>query len=514
MSWITIVLIWLIAPFAELGIIIGLVCENQKIKNRPCRTAAGTAGEQIPGLRNLEIRNSETGSPETGTWIERSTFYPEPKSLPEDEIKTESRPVRDEAVQPLRQFKKQVNRLQSDPGILSLIIGVVLVVLSGLVFATTRWAVLPDAGKVMLVFGAAGVFFAASFLADRIFHIGRTGNAFFILGSVFVFLTVTAAAYFRLLGPEFVLTGKNRWVVLWIGSLIFEISVLIRIGRIGFLAGSRHIGWRQAFFVERPPKTGPGVHFDMEEAGIASLAAVYFLACLWTKETVLQMLAASVWFTLLQLLACLKRTGDEPDESLSVIWEICGLATLAAGVLTTDGSREWLFGFLMVSGAYVLHFGGIKRFRKPACTAAMLLFAAAFWEQPFLVWPDVIALEMFLLPAAVLLALAEPVWGPGGAAGQIRTWGHLACLAVLGLDLLWTGLVEDALILGCVSLFAFILAQVKKDVLWVRISGGIILFIALFMTKEFWLSISWWCYLLAAGIGLIVFAAVSEKKKG
>ena len=39
------------------------------------------------------------------------------------------------------------------------------------------------------------------------------------------------------------------------------------------------------------------------------------------------------------------------------------------------------------------------------------------------------------------------------------------------------------------------------------------LFIVLLMTKDFWMSISWWIYLLAVGIGLILFAAVIEKKK-
>lgn len=37
--------------------------------------------------------------------------------------------------------------------------------------------------------------------------------------------------------------------------------------------------------------------------------------------------------------------------------------------------------------------------------------------------------------------------------------------------------------------------------------------VALYMTKDFWLSLSWWVYLLAAGLGLIVFAAVNEMKK-
>ena len=33
-------------------------------------------------------------------------------------------------------------------------------------------------------------------------------------------------------------------------------------------------------------------------------------------------------------------------------------------------------------------------------------------------------------------------------------------------------------------------------------SGIIMILVALYMTKDFWLSLSWWVYLLAAGLGL------------
>lgn len=91
--------------------------------------------------------------------------------------------------------------------------------------------------------------------------------------------------------------------------------------------------------------------------------------------------------------------------------------------------------------------------------------------------------------------------------------GYMVCLGILTWDACVTGLLVDALILEVCCLIAFIWGQVKKDILWTRFCGGLMLLIVVFMTKEFWLSISWWIYLLAAGIGLVLFAAVSEKKK-
>ena len=87
------------------------------------------------------------------------------------------------------------------------------------------------------------------------------------------------------------------------------------------------------------------------------------------------------------------------------------------------------------------------------------------------------------------------------------------CLGAMILDAFYTGNVGDALILEAVCLVIFLWAHVRKCVRWFRISGIIIVTVALYMTKSFWLSLSWWVYLLAAGLGLIIFAAYTELKK-
>lgn len=51
---------------------------------------------------------------------------------------------------------------------------------------------------------------------------------------------------------------------------------------------------------------------------------------------------------------------------------------------------------------------------------------------------------------------------------------------------------------------------VRED--WYHILIGLAL-VPLYMTRSFWLSISWWLYLLTAGLGLIAFAAWNEIRK-
>ena len=96
---------------------------------------------------------------------------------------------------------------------------------------------------------------------------------------------------------------------------------------------------------------------------------------------------------------------------------------------------------------------------------------------------------------------------------DVQTAGYGFLLLALCLEAWATGDVVNALILEGICLGIFLWAQVAKNRRWVRISGILMVVLALYMTKGFWLSISWWVYLLAAGVGLILFAAVNEKRK-
>ncbi|MCI9638127.1 MAG: hypothetical protein HFG77_17410, partial [Hungatella sp.] len=44
-------------------------------------------------------------------------------------------------------------------------------------------------------------------------------------------------------------------------------------------------------------------------------------------------------------------------------------------------------------------------------------------------------------------------------------------------------------------------------------SVSLMLLVVIFLTRDFWLSLSWWVYLLAAGATFLLFAAVLEKKE-
>ena len=89
------------------------------------------------------------------------------------------------------------------------------------------------------------------------------------------------------------------------------------------------------------------------------------------------------------------------------------------------------------------------------------------------------------------------------------TW---AVVAVLTLESLFAGGLANALILEGVCFILYFLAHKKENRRLAKGSGILMVLIAIYVMKDFWMDLAWWVYLLCAGIGLMVFAAVREKK--
>lgn len=175
--------------------------------------------------------------------------------------------------------------------------------------------------------------------------------------------------------------------------------------------------------------------------------------------------------------------------------------------------EEWKFASIIFMAGYALQYGVYKPWRRGAVTSACFIGCAAFWVQPFIHWPELIALEISLLPVAVTSLGLKKIWGKSKSVLNAQTGISVFCLALLLIDALRTGQVWDALILEGICLFMLVLSYSKKSGRFVKLSGAASLGTAVYVTRGFWLSLSWWVYLLAAGIGLIFFAAYHELKK-
>lgn len=224
-------LIWLVAPFAELAAIIVLSVANSRYKKRIWELTRGTdkadTGMQDKGPADTEIQHERpadavTQHEKSAAWYGPGQAIVVPEDFEKGETACQVPDIPHKQTALVRAPKIDGGFFQ---GTAALVIGVIFVVLAGLIFATTAWHVLPSVCKVIMVLGGSGLFFGASRAAEKYFKIERTGQAFYILGSVFLFLTILAAGYFGLLGPEFILKGENRYRVLLAGSIATEIAL-------------------------------------------------------------------------------------------------------------------------------------------------------------------------------------------------------------------------------------------------------------------------------------------------
>ncbi len=700
MMWIGIILIWLVAPFAELGVIIALLIKNDTYKARIRELEKRIPGQisAAAAYRSMEEQTEDRATEETvqmdEEWLASSCQGPveEQAVQMDDEWPTSNyqeqateeamqmdekgpasscqRQAEEQAIQmddewptsscqgpvveqtmqmdeegPASSCQRQERKWQeaktSQPvpmeteqilplrghhnlGMFALILGVVFIVLSGLIFATTTWHILPDVCKVFLVFGCAVLFFGVSLFAERRFHVYKTSNAFYILGSIFLFLTILAAAYFKLLGSEFILEGRNRWKVLWVGSVVtasafwaglkrfddkvytqaclWEISISLF-----FMAKAFSFGWdgfaavmmvystmlvcvREYLVRQDSEKEGlkgilsdgfgffapihfgffavvtvlrglPAIwimigscaigydgsflgeiwFFSFTAFGVMAMAAMmigtyilarrrqtetygylFSLAALetilytagWiTEVSVYRMAVINLALLLIQIVRYYKR--ERGAESRGLFWDICGGGFLAFSIIamTAADNDTWRFAYLLTAAFDCLQYRNVESIRKKALSLSACFVAAAFWLQPFGLWPQIIRLEMSLLPFVWLLWTMGRIWEHVSGISVLKNIGYLVCLVLLFWDAIFSGLVVDSLLLEGICLGAFVWAQIKNHAWWGRITGGMSLMMALFMTRGFWLSISWWVYLLGAGIALIILAGIIEKRE-
>ena len=99
-------------------------------------------------------------------------------------------------------------------------VGVALIILAGLVFATTSWLVLPPVGRIALLLLLTVVFFGISVLFEKVLKLAVTGKAFYFLGCLFCFVVILAGGYFEFFGSWFSTHGQGRDFLVGLGLFL------------------------------------------------------------------------------------------------------------------------------------------------------------------------------------------------------------------------------------------------------------------------------------------------------
>lgn len=133
-------------------------------------------------------------------------------------VKEEKPIVKPEPVRPKKVLTEQEVREKNITW--TLILGVILLLIGGLVFATNNWEDMEPFAKTLYVAIFSGVFFGMSYVAGRMFHVAKTSFAFLVLGSLFLPIILLTAGYFELFGTWYSLQGEGKYLFALSGSAI------------------------------------------------------------------------------------------------------------------------------------------------------------------------------------------------------------------------------------------------------------------------------------------------------
>lgn len=111
---------------------------------------------------------------------------------------------------------------------LMLSIGVFLIILSSIIFATSTWKLYSNFIKVLILGGETLLFFVLGILLKYVFKVKKTGNALTLISTILLPTTFLCAGYFNLFGNLFSLTGKYSALFLSVTFLMEALVTLIR----------------------------------------------------------------------------------------------------------------------------------------------------------------------------------------------------------------------------------------------------------------------------------------------
>ena len=99
-------------------------------------------------------------------------------------------------------------------------LGLLMILVSGILFATTTWEIISNLIKVIALVGMGIVFIGLSKFSEVKLKIASTTKAYFILGLSFFLLTWVGVGYFGVISPWFSYTGEGKNLVYFITFIL------------------------------------------------------------------------------------------------------------------------------------------------------------------------------------------------------------------------------------------------------------------------------------------------------
>lgn len=101
-------------------------------------------------------------------------------------------------------------------------LGLVMILISGILFATTTWEIISNIVKVVALILMGGIFLGLSKFSEVKLRIPSTTKAYYILGLSFFLLTWVGVGYFGVISPWFSYTGEGKNLVYFITLILLS----------------------------------------------------------------------------------------------------------------------------------------------------------------------------------------------------------------------------------------------------------------------------------------------------
>ncbi len=173
-----------------------------------------------------------------------------------------------------------------------------------------------------------------------------------------------------------------------------------------------------------------------------------------------------------------------------------------------------MFELIVYALMYYKRIGKTDFADRMVLSVACAVGVVTYWLQPFFEIPELIFLEINLIPVYLHCFYLWCVWKD--RRDKVETLSFFLAIAgvvVLLISAFISGNVVDSLII-LFSVFAMLVVSfIIKKRRWFVLSISLIIMITLYMSKDFWESLAWWIYLLGVGVVLILIAAANELGK-
>ncbi len=116
-----------------------------------------------------------------------------------------------------------------------------------------------------------------------------------------------------------------------------------------------------------------------------------------------------------------------------------------------------------------------------------------------------------ILTAIAIVLLGKIWYDRGKAVRWLRFTGVCLILATLVCSNLASPALPNVLFLGMGALVLLVLSTIFRWKEYALASAITLTLVAVYLTREVWMSIAWWVYLFAAGVGLVIYAIKREK---